>query len=65
MKLYDCTTAPSPRRVQASVLRDQQIGAMPRLRWTCVNLTSPRDALTRGQIGMVLDGTDQEIERLL
>jgi len=38
---------------------------MPRLRWTCVNLARPRDALTRRQIGMVLDGTDQEIEGLL
>jgi hypothetical protein len=38
---------------------------MPRLRWTCVNLARRRDALTRRQIGMVLDGTDQEIEGLL
>ena len=38
---------------------------MPRLRRTCINLTSPWDALTRRQIAMVLDGTDQEIEGLL
>jgi hypothetical protein len=46
-------------------LRDQQVSTMPWLVRSAVNLATSRDALTRRQIGTVLDSSDQEIKSLL